>query len=522
MTQQDLADVVGVSRQTMSDWENRRLPSCRDDVVRIAEALELNGEETNALLVSAGYAPNRLQSAHMPAVSSPKPRADVDEMIASGDALWGQAYADAEDAHLLRERANRLYQQAVAKVVKPSVLAADLQRKIAWYYRTRDQIGLAREAIAAGLKDLGDGKEWEVVSAELVLESAFCAVRDRDWQSVKNLTETIIQRFLQENMPDIPETYSVVGRAYNMLAFATVTTREPSIFLEAGYQSGWMKARDFLYRADADVLTTQIGIRDVESNLGLDAFFLGDYDRAIPLLSNLPSLMLGTEKALAANNNLASALVARGDVEAGDIARALEIFEENYKTAREVDYLEMQMMAIQGRINCWKRLAVDYGDDALREGKAAFLLGQRFLEEHKERLSQRFGQYSAEIGLSYAGLLVACGDGDSAESHFPPIEAFSDDYAHADFLTTRAQLNHLQNNLTAALNDIQNAKELHLKTNQHALAIKDDLIHAQILLALNKTSQARHILTNASVAPIECAYLIKCIRQLLESIEKVP
>lgn len=60
LSQARLADRVGVSRPTLSDWENKRIPA-RDMILLLAESLTLSGEETNQLLASAGYLPNKVQ-----------------------------------------------------------------------------------------------------------------------------------------------------------------------------------------------------------------------------------------------------------------------------------------------------------------------------------------------------------------------------------------------------------------------------------------------------------------------------
>lgn len=62
LTQKELAARIGYSRNSISNWErfkNEKPPS-RDIVLRIADSLELNGADTNGLLVSAEYTPNSL------------------------------------------------------------------------------------------------------------------------------------------------------------------------------------------------------------------------------------------------------------------------------------------------------------------------------------------------------------------------------------------------------------------------------------------------------------------------------
>ena len=56
ITQEQLADLMGVSRNTIVNWETRTPPS-RDTSLQLAEVLYLNEGEKDELLSAAGYAP---------------------------------------------------------------------------------------------------------------------------------------------------------------------------------------------------------------------------------------------------------------------------------------------------------------------------------------------------------------------------------------------------------------------------------------------------------------------------------
>lgn len=100
LSQADLAVIMDVSRPTLSDWENKRIPS-RNNVMKLAEALMLSGGETKDLLAAAGHAPNHLRN------------------------------------DFAQEESRRLYQQVLAIVEKPAVSTGDTQWEIAWHDRTR-------------------------------------------------------------------------------------------------------------------------------------------------------------------------------------------------------------------------------------------------------------------------------------------------------------------------------------------------------------------------------------------------
>src|SRR6266496_991137 len=57
ITLQELANEISVSRNTLGNWKRRGRPPSQDDTLKLAKVLYLDENETNKLLIVAGYAP---------------------------------------------------------------------------------------------------------------------------------------------------------------------------------------------------------------------------------------------------------------------------------------------------------------------------------------------------------------------------------------------------------------------------------------------------------------------------------
>lgn len=70
VSQKDLADAVGCSRNTLSGWESSKyLPKDREAVERLVQALLLGDGEANVLVVAAGFAPLPASDTHPPTLA---------------------------------------------------------------------------------------------------------------------------------------------------------------------------------------------------------------------------------------------------------------------------------------------------------------------------------------------------------------------------------------------------------------------------------------------------------------------